>query len=512
MNKKIISGVILSAGLLFSGTFIPNNVAAATNVVMWGKMQLVNGQIGKVTILQDTSLYKIGFNGKMTFVRTIKNRSAYRVYSVSKFGGITYYGVGAGCYVKASAQVKYETPSKALLAKVNGTPSTTASNTQPVNGQIGKVTILQDTTLYKLGSNKQMTFVRTLKKGSIYRVYSVSNFSGVTYYGVGAGCYVKANSQIKYETQTPTTNTNSSSKYSAIAIKVQQQYKQEGFNWHNGIMDSYDSNGKYFNGTAQKYGFNKDIMTMDANGIIMVKYSGGYQYNPVTIAQYALSNYGSYLDTKDDTYKNTFLKYAQALINVQGQDGALRYNFTWKTHKPGWVSAMAQGEALSVYARAYYLTGNQKYLYYGNKAFRFMNTNTAKGGTLTTLEPLNKNYKNDIWYEEYVTSPNNYTLNGFMFALFGLYDWSMVQAPIDNGQRNAKIMFDKGINSLADALPFYDVNGFSSYDLTGIMNKRAPYVTPRYHAIHIYQLYDLYVITKNPVLLKYHKLWASYVE
>jgi hypothetical protein len=89
---------------------------------------------------------------------------------------------------------------------------------------------------------------------------------------------------------------------------------------------------------------------------------------------------------------------------------------------------MAQGQALSVYSRAYRLTHNQKYLGSGKMAFKFLNTPISKGGTLTTLETLNTEYKNGnyFWYEEYISKPNNYTLNGFMYTLFGIYDWSKV--------------------------------------------------------------------------------------
>ena len=45
----------------------------------------------------------------MTFVNTIKKGKTYRVYSVSKFGGVAYYGVGADYFLMASSQVKYIT-------------------------------------------------------------------------------------------------------------------------------------------------------------------------------------------------------------------------------------------------------------------------------------------------------------------------------------------------------------------------------------------------------------------
>lgn len=117
MNKKLISGIVLAAGMLFSGSAIPRNADAATTsgpAVTWGNMQLVKGQVGKVTILQNTPLYQPD-SKKMTTVRTLKKGSLYPVYSVSKFDGVTYYDIGGGCYVKASSVVKYETPPKATL-------------------------------------------------------------------------------------------------------------------------------------------------------------------------------------------------------------------------------------------------------------------------------------------------------------------------------------------------------------------------------------------------------------
>lgn len=105
MRKKLISSMILTAGLSFSTLTVPHNAAAAS--VSTSSTQMVKGQIGKVTILQDTTLVKPGSNQQMTVVRTLKKGRTYRVYSVNHFSGVTYYGVGAGYYVKASSQVKY---------------------------------------------------------------------------------------------------------------------------------------------------------------------------------------------------------------------------------------------------------------------------------------------------------------------------------------------------------------------------------------------------------------------
>lgn len=47
----------------------------------------------------------------------------------------------------------------------------------------------------------------------------------------------------------------------------------------------------------------------DEQGIVQVEHGEekSIQYNPVTIAQYALANYEQYLLTQEDRYKTTFL-------------------------------------------------------------------------------------------------------------------------------------------------------------------------------------------------------------
>lgn len=114
--SKVSLPILLTLGLLIT---IPINTAAVTKV-MWGKTELKIGQIGKVTILQDTSLVKIESNGSLTIVRMLKKGDEFRVYSY-KGHDEGLYGVGASSFVqKNTAKVKYQTPSKAKLALVSG--------------------------------------------------------------------------------------------------------------------------------------------------------------------------------------------------------------------------------------------------------------------------------------------------------------------------------------------------------------------------------------------------------
>ncbi|WP_278251072.1 peptidoglycan recognition protein family protein [Cytobacillus praedii] len=85
--------------------------------LMWGKVELKPNQIGKVTILKPINLWKRDNNNKLNFVRILNEGEEYRVYDYDELHG-GQYDVGASHYVtKMEGYIKYETPSKALLAK-----------------------------------------------------------------------------------------------------------------------------------------------------------------------------------------------------------------------------------------------------------------------------------------------------------------------------------------------------------------------------------------------------------
>ncbi len=282
------------------------------------------------------------------------------------------------------------------------------------------------------------------------------------------------------------------------------------------FLADYEPCGDYLN-----YGNNKEILfnfkelKFDNEGMPKVKYGEGYYYNPVTLAQYSLSVYGEYL--KGENTKENFLKIADKLLTLQDSRGGFLYNFQWRyylnnyDYKPGWVSAMAQGQALSVLARAYEITGNKKYLEAGNKALNFLITPISKGGVMANLGSLSSSLKNNIIFEEYISHVPTYTLNGFMFSLLGLYDWANVD---DSNKKNtAEKYFNEGIKSLTQILKYYDIGGFTCYDLGYITkNREKPHIAVNYHGVHIYLLNSLYSITNDRILYDYYKLWKAYVD
>jgi hypothetical protein len=307
--------------------------------------------------------------------------------------------------------------------------------------------------------------------------------------------------------------------YFDLAKNSQEQYVNSHYEYQS--LDSYNPFGNYlFIENVSSYS-DPTTVRFDDKGIPMVNYSGTFYYNPITVEQYALSIYDKYLkdpNAKNNQLRDKFLNIATWLQQHMDKGGAFRYEFYYKhylddtTFYPGWVSAMAQGQALSVFARAYHLTGQQNYITDGNAAFKFLTIKTSDGGVMDNLGALNGALKNYIFFQLYVTNPPSYTLNGDMYTLLGLYDWSNLDNndPISS---EAKKYFNSGLRSLKYLLPYYDIGGFVTYDL-GYLTKLGiePTINLSYYGFPLTLLDAFYAITKDETFYYYRKLWTSYIE
>jgi len=81
--------------------------------IWWDGIELRPGQIGRLTIVEDTPLFYLSGETR-TFSRTLKKGEFYRIYAF-KPGMLS---VGGGYYVDRDARVTYQTPSKTKLAAV----------------------------------------------------------------------------------------------------------------------------------------------------------------------------------------------------------------------------------------------------------------------------------------------------------------------------------------------------------------------------------------------------------
>ncbi|ANF26048.1 hypothetical protein PS273GM_13280 [Stutzerimonas stutzeri] len=250
----------------------------------------------------------------------------------------------------------------------------------------------------------------------------------------------------------------------------------------------------------------------------MAKVGDGAEYNPVMLAQCGLSAYGKWLKSKEGKDLAIAVAYGEKLIETQDKRGAFpndyqhRYYVTKQMMPAGWTSAMAQGQALSLFARLFAGTGDQKFIAAGKLALNYLLTPTYKGGVRTTMASLDPSLKGYVFFEEVVTEPNdNYILNGYMFALLGLYDWSKVPSPNAADQKLSAHFFKEGIQTLEKILPYYEVDGLSVYDLTHYTfnNRKNILVTASYTGVHVYLLHALHSVTGSSILKDYEDNWHN---
>jgi len=79
-------------------------------------------------------------------------------------------------------------------------------------------------------------------------------------------------------------------------------------------------------------------------------------------------------------------------------------------------------------------------------------------------------------------------------------------------KNTAEKYFDLGIKSLVKVLPYYDIGGFSAYDLGYLIYDKEPHIGIGYHSVHIYLLHILHELTGERELQVFENLWRYYVE
>jgi hypothetical protein len=248
---------------------------------------------------------------------------------------------------------------------------------------------------------------------------------------------------------------------------------------------------------------------LDYNGVPWVYYTTiidgkevGFQRNPVTTALKANEFYDLYQVNNNERSKMYFLNNVNWLIDnavAKENYSLLQYNFPLPIYsfKGPWFSAMANGLALQVLIKADEITQDLRYLKAAKSLLNAFFIEVQHGGITY------KDSEHEWWYEEYASNDKNAkisrVLNGMLFAVLGIYDYYKYTNDAD-----AKLLFDKGVNSIKKEIVKYNNNGYSYYDLLG----RNP--GHKYHQIHVDLTKKLYDLTGETIFDKYSKLWKIY--
>lgn len=248
----------------------------------------------------------------------------------------------------------------------------------------------------------------------------------------------------------------------------------------------------YFNDLTNKVLMQPGLL--DSEELPSIKTESGtiFQF-PVAIFQYGLGAYDCYLLRQEDKYLKKFRQCCDWAVKTNKEDGSWdNFSFVYKDNPYG---AMCQGEGISLLLRGYKEFSDERYYRTAQKALNFMLIPVENGGTTR--------YENGKpCFLEYTHRAA--VLNGWIFALFGLYDYTIFLETI--GQKNEKLndLFQAAILLLADKLPRFDYKYWSKYDLEGRIS------SPFYHDLHIAQMEALSIISDDEIFKEYKIRFEEY--
>ena len=212
------------------------------------------------------------------------------------------------------------------------------------------------------------------------------------------------------------------------------------------------------------------------------------------MVQKALGHWDRWLLTRNDRDREEFLRLCRWLLARQDDDGG------W----PVWpelglflaspYSAMTQGECISAFVRAWKLTGDGVFAEGARRALDLMCRPVERGGPAIVEGKW-------LFLEEAPSIPRSSILNGWIFALFGLYDFWLAFK-----DENARELFRLSLDTLKGHLQEYDAGYWSYYDAQGHL------ASPFYHDLHIHQLTALAMIDDDTLIPEFRDRWISYQQ
>jgi hypothetical protein len=163
--------------------------------------------------------------------------------------------------------------------------------------------------------------------------------------------------------------------------------------------------------------------------------------------------------------------------------------------RPPWFSAMAQGQVASVFVRAFLASGDERW----------------RSLALDAVGPLVVGRESDLVafpsegpvLQEVPGEPRAHVLNGWIYALWGLWD---VHVGLD--ETNAGMRFRESAGALAAMLDRYDVGWWTRYSL--YPHALADLAKPFYHRLHVTQMQVMARLTSRKEFDDAALRWRGY--
>jgi hypothetical protein len=231
----------------------------------------------------------------------------------------------------------------------------------------------------------------------------------------------------------------------------------------------------------------------------------GKRYNPSWVGEYALGCYQRYLEEKEEIWLNRFLCQLDWFVANKQERGQGRfvvwpYLFDWREELSApWISCLSQSLAISVLVRGYLVTGKDDCLDIAGKALGAFQVGLEEGGV------ARRDSAGNLFFEEAPTAHPDTILNGFIFGLWGVYEYWQV-----SGNPQAEELFQSGSDSLARTLAGYDLGIWSRYSLRRGRFGLPDIASRFYHELHIVQLELLASLTGEPTFSQFAQRWRGY--
>jgi hypothetical protein len=219
--------------------------------------------------------------------------------------------------------------------------------------------------------------------------------------------------------------------------------------------------------------------------------------NPVTVAQLGLG-----ACQLGEGWRDVVAATVGWLSEHLEPDGRLFYLFamphTYRLEPP-WASAMAQGQAASLFARAAWVLDEPNLT---DAAARATSSLLQADGRIVVSTP-----EGPI-LQEYPTDPPAHVLNGWIFGLWGLYDTALALRLAGADAAGHEEAFAAGTAALARWLPRYALAfHWSRYDL--FPHPLVNIASPAYHRLHVEQLRVTASLARDDAIARVADGWAT---
>jgi heparosan-N-sulfate-glucuronate 5-epimerase len=256
---------------------------------------------------------------------------------------------------------------------------------------------------------------------------------------------------------------------------------------------------------AVTYGEDWTSAPKDADDVILTRQ--GAQYHPVRIAQFGLYSHARFLETRDRVAHHDFMAQARWLAEHQryrdGVAGCYVYEFPNPHYGvgPGWLSAMAQGEAISLLLRAAAVERSEGFADAAAAAAQPFRVSVQEGGVVF------RSAHGDVFLEEIAGIPSSHILNGHIFALWGLLELQSLRPQAWLGE-----LIAEATATLRKRLALYDAGYWSYYSLLGTPGGFRHATVLKYHAFHISQLRVTAALVGDPYFAGVADRWQAYAD